>query len=1178
MTEGEGYDKLLANIKHLKVRQDVYDQIIKNTKFQYDLFLKFLQIDCAEDKRDKKKGLEYIFIHFLNFENSKISFKYISHSIERPKFSYLDLEKYKDFAITIQSNINIKCKIWLKKNGKEYVFNIPFLQLPFMLDDGYFIVNGLKWIIVLQIVKQIGGFLTIDKDHIIFHVNSFIGFKINFILSIYKKYIYVEWSLNNVKISLDVFLLMNNFFEDRIKMLKHFFDLRWIISVNNIWKLIFNKDIFKIIYIYQEHVENPQLDKNLTIDKSLKKDKNVKLRWNVTAFNILTYKNINLASFLKDKCNVYVFKIWYNEEVLFNSLTYNLTVHENGEAALYYLKLTTNIEASKLYTSKDKALESIKWIFQCTSSFNLDYKGWKNLNFILKHNVSLNHLSLKKLDVLHIINLLNRSNVQYLWNNLIVNTDSLYNKTVKTVARLIYEHIFLVFNKNISKIKEQFELIDLSKIESDKFLWYISASLKRYIINKSIRKFFLQNELSHILDDVNTISNWVHKNKIVSLGYRGLSKEHASFDSRNIHQTYYGWICGSQTSEGKVVGLSQSLTSVAIVDEDGYILAPYFIIKKGKNTGTCVYLNIFQENNKYVAIYDKDVINNDVINLNKKILCRYNFIFLYKELKEIDYIEVTNIQSLSFVASLVPSIEKNDSTWILMATNMYRQALPLLNKELPMIWTKTENLVRNIANTCIIAKEDGRVVYVDSWSIKVQNDQRTIHYKLLNWTSTIKKTVEKMFPCVKLGQTIKKGDFLANNFDCKEGQISLGKNLLVALMPFYGENFEDSIVFNWNIIVKDKYISTHSINITGFIYNSFWGDEILTKHHPYLNTYEKQRLDEDGLIKVGSYVEEGDIVASILKPIKKEDKLEGYSELMKSILNIKYDDYNFKPTIVPLGVKGYVVNKRIIDKLSLFKRDDKVIKKFIITINYIWNIKKGYKFSGRVGNKHILSSIWETFNMPYLNSGRSIDAVISTFGIPSWMNLGQFFEIVFTNLLKEKEYFFFDAFLNKYQHIFNSIMLKFDRFEQDLYDGFTGEKIENKVTTGYLYVFKLEHMSEDKIQFWDILNSGYKHIYEQPLGGRWLRAWAQKIGEMELWSLLSYGAGHTVNENIFLKSGGWDKIKYLNHCLLQIKEPKIPKNRVSFMFKILQKHLWALGLDLSIFKKNNEKNNNCNTR
>ena len=752
--------------------------------------------------------------------------------------------------------------------------------------------------------------------------------------------------------------------------------------------------------------------------------------------------------------------------------------------------------------------------------------------------------------------------------------DHLGNRRVRSVGELLQNQIRIGINRLERIIRERMIICDLDSLS-------LSNLINPKPLVASIREFFGSSQLSQFMDQTNPLSELTHKRRISALGPGGLNKDRAGFAVRDLHPSHYGRICPVETPEGPNAGLIGSLSVYAKVNNYGFIETPFYRVISGEvliNNGV-VYMTADEEDNFRIAPADISLDNENFIK-ERIIPVRYRQEFITTTPEQIDYIAVSTIQIISAATSLIPFLEHDDANRALMGSNMQRQAVPLLYPEKPIIGTGLEFKIARDSGSVLLSKKNGTVSYVSATKIGIQDlEGHTTHYRLKKYYRSNQDTCINQHPIVWPGEKIIVGQVIADGASTENGEIALGKNILVCYMPWEGYNYEDAFLISERLVYDDVYTSIHIERYELECRQTKMGAEEVTRDIPNVSEASTAHLDKNGIVSIGSWVEAGDILVGKVTPKGESDQLpEG--KLLRAIFGEKARNVRDTCLRLPNAAKGRVVNIKVFTRQ---KGDDLPPGTNVIIRVYVAQKRKiqvGDKMAGRHGNKGIISRILPIQDMPYLSDGTPIDIILNPLGVPSRMNVGQLFEgllgLAGSYMNKSFKIVPFDemfgveasrALVNSKLQQASLISNQSWLFNKNypgkmiVYDGRTGEPFDNPVTVGKAYMLKLVHLVDDKIH---ARSTGpYSLVTQQPLGGR-AQHGGQRLGEMEVWALEAFGAAYTLQELLTVKS---DDMQGRNEALNAIVKGKpIPKPGTPESFKVLMRELQSLGLDIGVHK------------
>ncbi len=689
-------------------------------------------------------------------------------------------------------------------------------------------------------------------------------------------------------------------------------------------------------------------------------------------------------------------------------------------------------------------------------------------------------------------------------------------------------------------------------------------------ITATIKEFFGSSQLSQFMDQVNPLSELTHKRRLSALGPGGLTRERAGFEVRDVHYSHYGRMCPIETPEGPNIGLINYLATYSKVNKFGFIETPYRRVDKENRrvTEEVVYMSADEEMNYVVAQANINLGDNGEI-LDDNIVTRHQGQNMLVKPHEADFVDVSPKQIVSVATSCIPFLEHDDSNRALMGANMQRQAVPLLIPSSPIVGTGMEYKAGKDSGSAIVAKSDGIVEYVDALNIIVRKDDESADtYELTKYERSNQNTCNTQRPIVSVGEKIQKGEVIADGPAMDNGELALGQNPLVAFMTWHGYNYEDAIILSERLVKDDVYTSVHIVEYSIEARDTKLGPEQITRELPNIGESALRNLDDRGIITIGSEVDSGDILVGKVTA-KVQTELSAEERLLHAIFGEKAREVRDTSLRVPHGSKGIVHDVRVFSRANgdeLPPGVNEVIKVFVIKKR---KIQAGDKMAGRHGNKGVISRILPVEDMPYLADGTPVDIMLSPLGVPSRMNIGQILEthlgIAARNIGIKVATPVFDGVT---EENLKDIIAESGMDEDGktvLYDGQTGEKFDNKVTVGIMYMLKLAHMVEDKLH---ARSTGpYSLVTQQPLGGK-AQFGGQRFGEMEVWALEAYGAAHTLQEILTVKSD--DIVGRVKVFEAIVKGDQIPNPGIPESFRVLVKELQALGMDISIYTKEDE--------
>ncbi|MDD5120043.1 MAG: DNA-directed RNA polymerase subunit beta [Candidatus Omnitrophica bacterium] len=1124
-----------------KIRE-VYD-LPNLLDVQLDTYREFLQIDVSCGER-KNQGLQEVFGEIFPIENADRSVKleFISYSLGKPKYT---MSESKNRSLSYAAPLKVKFRLTTPKETKEQ--DAYFGEIPLMTETGTFIINGDERVVVSQLQRSPG--VSFEEE---LHPTG-------------KKIFYGR-----------------------------------VIPYRGAW-LEFKYDLTETITAY--------------VDR----------RRNFPATQIL-----RILGFSEDNQIFAAFGKEYPE--ITNTLKKDYTKNKEEAYLDFYRKMRPTEPVTK------EAAESLFYrLFFDPARYDLERAGRFILNRKLDMNVSLEKRVLDSDTVIKVIEYLIKLNSG---TGKIDDIDHLGNRRIKSVGELVQNQVRIGLSRVERSIKERLSI--LGEFDNLNVHYLINSKL----LSNQIRDFFGRSQLSQFMDQINPLAEMTHKRRLSALGPGGLSRERAGFEVRDIHPSHYGRVCPIETPEGPNIGLIASLSCFARINSLGLIETPYRKVEDGRVTKKFEYLTADIEEDKFIAQADA-LLDTDGRFVDKFVTCRYKDDFPKVPQKDVQYMDVSVKQLVSVAASLIPFLEHDDANRALMGSNMQRQAVPLMITESPLVGTDMEGKVARDSGAVIIAQDSGKVSSVDSSAITIGKKI----YHLKKFLRTNADTSINQRPLVKLGDHVDAGSVIADGIGTKEGELALGKNVLVALIPWRGYNFEDAILISERLVKADTFTSIHVEEFNIEAAETRLGNEEITRDIPNVSEEALRNLDEDGIIRVGAEVAAGDILVGKITP-KTDSEPSPEERLLRAIFGEKAGDVRDTSLIVPPGVEGVVIDvhvfqrkdrgrktkeektkelakirelkayykqeieflqaektlrlsqelgidKKKVEKFNLndheeakilaasfdeqmqellaeeeqeiekVRRGDElptgILKRVVVYVATKRKLSEGDKLAGRHGNKGVVARIIPEENMPYMPDGTPVDVVLNPLGVPSRMNVGQILECHLGWAAKVLN-------INVSCPVFDGAkegeikeLLKKAGIPEDgkvtLFDGYSGEPFDQKVTVGYMYILKLIHLVDEKIHARSI--GPYSLVTQQPLGGK-AQFGGQRLGEMEVWALEAYGAAFTLQEMLTVKSDDVSGRTRIYEAI--VKGEQRLTHGTPESFNVLIKELQGLCLDIKTEK------------
>lgn len=738
--------------------------------------------------------------------------------------------------------------------------------------------------------------------------------------------------------------------------------------------------------------------------------------------------------------------------------------------------------------------------------------------------------------------------------------DALSNRRVKLVGELVARQFRVGMLRMQRNAMDRMSMSDIETVSP-------SQLINARPVVAAVREFFASSQLSQLMDETNPLAELAHKRRLSSMGPGGLSRERAGFDVRDAHPTHYGRLCAVETPEGANIGLVLNLASYARINEYGFIETPYLKVENGKVTDKVVYLDASQEAVEVIADAGAEL-NDDNTFRDERVSARNGLLPEQVDASEITFMDAAHKQILGSTAALVPFVEKNRVDRSLMASSMQKQAVPLLQPESPIVGTGIEGEIARNTSQLVVAEATGEVVRADGDEVHVKYADGVVVYKPIHFAkSNDDRSINQKVRVIR-GQKVKKGDILIEGASVADGEIALGKDLLVAFMPWSGYNMDDAIVLSQRLVQDDTLTSVNIKDYTVEVRETKLGPEIVTRDIPNVSEESLRHLDENGIVQLGSEVKAGDVLVGKITP-KGEQELSSEERLLRAIFGEKAKDVRDTSQRMNNAGGGKVVGIKIFSRENGHELKAGVLMQIQIFVAQFRKISVGDKLAGRHGNKGVVARILPIEDMPFMADGTPVDVVLNPLGVPSRMNIGQLFETHLGMAARALGYKVATPPFNGISDEIISAELEKAGFASDgksqLFDGRTGDPFEERTTVGVMHMLKLHHMVSDKIH---ARSTGpYTMVTQQPLGGK-AQNGGQRFGEMEVWALEAYGAASTLQEMLTVKSDDvYGRAKAYESIIKDepIVGPKLPES-----FNVLVKELQGLGLRVDLLDESED--------
>ncbi len=1113
-------------------------------EFQLDSYEDFLQAKEAPNNR-KDKGLESAFREIFPVESSNgdIKLEYVAYELHEAEPPLNDELECKKRGKTYSASLKVRLRLINKKSGNEIQESLVYFgEIPLMTERGTFVINGAERVVVSQLHRSPG--VSFNKEINIqtgkdLFSGKIIPYKGTWLEFETDKNDFLSVKIDRKKkVLATVFLKAIDFFENNTEIKDYFLETKEL-ELTPIFQKYKNRE--ELVSVLRTKFEGSFIKEDIYDEET----------GEIIAEVDAVIDEALIETIIDAKVDKVVYwEVKPEDKLLANTVLNDTTLTKEDAVTEVFKKL----RPGDLVTI-ESAKSLIRQMFFNPQRYDLEPVGRYKMNKRLKLNVPDDEILLTKEDIIatmkYVINLNNG-------NGHTDDIDNLSNRRVRGVGELLLMQIKAGLSKMGKMVREKMTIQDSETLTPQ-------SLLNTRPLNALILDFFGSGQLSQFMDQSNPLSELTNKRRISALGPGGLSRERAGFEVRDVHDSHYGRICPIETPEGPNIGLIGSLAIYAKINKYGFIETPYIKVVDGKaDFDRIEYLAADEEEGLFIAQADTKIGENN--ELLGEVVCRFGHEIVNITGEKVDYLDISPKQVVSVSAGLIPFLEHDDANRALMGSNMQRQAVPLLRTEAPYIGTGLERKVAVDSGALVVSKVDGKVVYVDASKIIIEDENGKEHkYRLLNYERSNASMCLHQTPLVSLGEEVKVGSILADGPATKGGDLALGRNILMAFMPWEGYNYEDAILISDRLRKDDVFTSIHIEEYEIEARNTKLGDEEITREIPNISEEALRKLDANGIITIGSEVGPGDILVGKTAP-KGETEPPAEEKLLRAIFGEKARDVRDTSLRMPHGSKGTVVEILELSRENGDELKAGVNKAIKILVAEKRKITVGDKMSGRHGNKGVVSRVLPAEDMPFLADGTHLDVVLNPLGVPSRMNIGQVLEVhlgmamgnynggthiatpVFDGASEEQV----KDYLEK---------LGFPRSGKvDLYDGRTGDKFDNPVTVGRMYMLKLHHLVEDKMHARAI--GPYSLVTQQPLGGK-AQFGGQRLGEMEVWALEAYGASNILQEMLTVKSD--DVTGRTKTYEAIIKGEEMPEADLPESFKVLLKEFQALALDVELF-------------
>ncbi|MEM5948728.1 DNA-directed RNA polymerase subunit beta [Spirochaetia bacterium 38H-sp] len=1112
-------------------------------EIQFASYERFLQSERMKKGEPlEMQGLEEAFRTTFPIEspNGDMRLEYDYYILDFDSIKYTEEEckrKGLTYAVPLKAQINL---IFLE-TGEIRQKMIYMGDIPLMTDRGTFIINGAERVVVSQIHRSPGVVFSYDKGVYGSRIIPYRGSWLEFEIDAKKDLVYAK--IDRKKKILGTLFLRALGYDTREKIIECFYSVKEFPLTADTRDELLGKVLAKDVFVEEEGESKKLLKAGSKIHPH---EVDELLHLGVSSVSIIDESDENsLHSDIILNCFDREEAKYTREEAGVDEPT-----KEDALIAVYSAIMPGDP------ITMESAEKDLHAMFFSERRYDLGDVGRYKLNKKFDYNPPVDSTVLIPEDI---VNTMRHLIKVYTGEAAIDDIDHLGNRRIRSVGELLSGDIKTAFSRMERIARERMSLKENDTIKPQDLL-----SIKP--ITAAIKEFFGSSQLSQFMDQVNPLSELTHKRRLSALGPGGLSRERAGFEVRDVHYTHYGRMCPIETPEGPNIGLIMSLALFAKVNDYGFLEAPYRKVENGRVTDKIEYLSAMDEEKYYIAQANAPIDENGNFTTDQ-ISVRRSGDYTTRSPEEIHYMDVSPRQVVSASASLIPFLEHDDANRALMGSNMQRQAVPLMFPEPPRVGTGMEFRAAYDSGVVVKAKRAGVVEYVSSTKVVVKPDDaaddsdRDIYF-MNKYQRTNQDTCFNHRPMVKKGQKLNKGDVIADGPSTFKGELALGRNVLVAFVPWYGYNYEDAIVISERLLKYDVFTSIHIKEFSIEVRETKLGPERITRDIPNVSEKHLEHLDQEGVVRIGAKVGSGAILVGKITP-KSDTDLTPEFKLLNSIFGEKAKEVRDSSLRLPHGVEGIVID---VQRLRRSEGDElspgveEVVKVLIASKR---KLQEGDKMAGRHGNKGVISRVLPEEDMPFLADGTPVDICLNPLGVPSRMNLGQILE---TELgwaaVALDEWYATPVFESASPEMIEKKLKEAGLPETSktiLYDGKTGEPFHNPVMVGQMYMLKLNHLVADKMH---ARSTGpYSLVTQQPLGGK-AQFGGQRLGEMEVWALEAYGAANTLQELLTVKSDDMNGRTKIYESIVKGEpstSPGIPES-----FNVLVQELRGLGLDLTV--------------
>lgn len=1116
----------------------------------YEAFLQSERLKAGEKPLDQ--GLQSAFTSVFPIESPNkdmvLEFEYYTLDWDNIKFTEIQCkQKEQTYAVPLTARVDLT----FLTDGHIIQKDIYLGDIPLMTDRGTFIINGAERVVVSQIHRSPGVIFQHEKGVYSSRIIPYRGSWLEFEIDQKKDLIFAK--IDRKKKILGTLFLRALGYESREEIIRCFYltqDLS--LSSDNKSDLV-DKVLASPVMVKDDTAEGGER-RLFNAGKRLQaQDIEDLLTYGVSTVCVIkfsTKKNPNSKDEINESLDSDMIINCFEMEEMRYLTDDSVNDEPTKETALTAVYTVLMPGEPITYEAAEKDLTAM---FFTDKRYDLGAVGRYKLNKKFNYPEPYSDTILVKDDIVSTMKYL--INV-YIGDEQIDDIDHLGNRRIRSVGELLTNQMKTAFSRMERIARERMSLKEADSMKPQDLI-----SIKPIV--SAIREFYGSSQLSQFMDQVNPLAELTHKRRLNALGPGGLSRDRAGFEVRDVHYTHYGRMCPIETPEGPNIGLIVSLAMYTKINEYGFLEAPYRKVEDGKATNQIDYLSAMDEDRYYVGQLVEGI-KEDGSFPEEMISCRHRGDYTTRNAKDIQYIDVSPKQVISVSASLIPFLEHDDANRALMGCNMQRQAVPLLFPEPPYVGTGMERKTVYDSGVLVKAKCDGVISYVESDLVKIKKDSgQEEEYPLLKYQRTNSDTCNHQRPIVTVGQKVKKGDIIADGSATFNGELALGRNILVGFVPWNGYNYEDAVLISQRVVREDMYTTIHIKEFSVEIRDTKSGKENITRDVPNTSDNMLKDLDAEGIVRIGAKVHSGSILVGKVSP-KSDTENTPEFKLLNSIFGEKAKEVKDTSLYLPHGIEGVVIEIQRMKRSNgdeLSPGVEEVVKVIIANKR---KLCEGDKMAGRHGNKGVVARILPIEDMPYLEDGTPLDVCLNPLGVPSRMNIGQIMESELGIAGKYLGQFFESPVFQSPSQEQIASKLKEAGLSADskqvVRDGRTGEPFINPIFVGVIYFMKLHHLVDDKMH---ARSTGpYSLVTQQPLGGK-AQFGGQRLGEMEVWALEAYGAANTLQEMMTIKSDDMNGRTKVYESIVK-GDPSSPIG-IPESFNVLVQELRGLALDFSIY-------------